>query len=151
MILLKDYESLDDVLIHIKLQVLDSLNYAGNYLPAFSNPEDLFYFLKDRVKYIDDPSSIELLMSMETMMSGSRTGIPGGGDCDDFTITGLASLLTSNFVDNQIVLTGMNKNNPSHIYVRTKFQNNWYIFDLTNPNFNQERKYKFFQYLTFKL
>jgi len=151
MILLKKYESLEDVLKFIKLQIRDSIQYAKDSIPAFSDPAELFYWLKDRVIYKSDPVTIELIMTMETMMSGSRTGTPGAGDCDDFTITAMACLIACGFSKNRIVLTGKNSDSPVHIYVSTFYNGNWYAFDLTNENFDQERKYKFKQELDFKL
>lgn len=151
MILLKEYESLEDVLLHIKYQVRDSINYAKDNIPIFRDPAELFYWLHDRVTYLSDPTTVELIMTMETMMTGSRTGTPGAGDCDDFTITGLASLIASGFVKNKIVLTGKSSTTPVHIYISTFYAGSWYTFDLTNSKFNQERKYNFRQELVFKL
>jgi len=152
MILLKEYEDLSDVLIHIKKQVIDSLEYASENLPAFRDPRELFYWLKDRTVYLSDPSTIELLMSMETLMDGSRTGIPGAGDCDDFTITGLASCIVNGWLKNKIVLVGRERSAPVHIYFTTNYEGIDYVFDLTNPDFNQERKnYRYRQYLDFRI
>lgn len=152
MILLKEYETLSDVLIKLKHQVIDSLNYADDNVPDFSEPASLFYWLKDRTIYKNDPSTIELLMTMETMLSGTRTGIPGAGDCDDFTISGLASCLVCGFGPLEVVLAGRDKRAPVHIYFRVLDGQSWKVFDLTNSKFNQERdSYKFKQYIPFKI
>lgn len=151
MILLKEYESLEDVLKFIKVQIKDSIEYAKDNIPSFNNPASLFYWLKDRVIYKNDPATIELIMTMETMMKGERTGTPGAGDCDDFTITGMACLIASGFHKNNIVLTGRNSEAPVHIYISTFYDGSWYAFDLTNEEFDQERKYKFKQELVFSL
>lgn len=149
MILLKEYESLEDVLQHIKVQVNDSIEFAGEFCPTFSDPESLFYWLHDRVKYVSDPTTIELIMTMKTMMSGDRTGIRGGGDCDDFTITGLACLISQGFDINNIVLVGNNRRTPVHIFCETFHEGDWYSFDLTNAEYNFERPYKYRQSLPF--
>ena len=150
MILLKDHEGLDDVLRHIKIQIIDSIQYACDVVPDFSDPELLFYWLKERITYKSDPTTIELIMTMQTMMDGFRTGVPGAGDCDDFTITALASLYACGFMDNEIVLSGNDKYNPVHIYCRTNVDGYWFVFDLTENYFNEERNYKYYQYLPFK-
>lgn len=151
MILLKEYEDLNDVLLHIKIQIQESIDFARQYCPDVSDPRELFYWLHDRVKYMSDPVTIELIMTMETMMNGTRTGVPGGGDCDDFTITGVASLIACGFEDVQIVLAGRRKDNPVHIYCRVKYGGDWYAFDLTNEQFDYERNYKYIQNLDFVL
>lgn len=152
MILLKEYQDLNDVLIHLKIQVMHSIEYAQKTIPEFNNPRQLFYWLKERVIYVDDPSTIELLLTMETLFNGSRTGVIGGGDCDDFTITGLACLIASGFTKNNIVLVGKNSSTPLHIYIQTEFKGVKYWFDLTNEHFdNQRTTYKFQQILKFKI
>jgi transglutaminase-like putative cysteine protease len=150
MILLKKYESLEDVLLHIKIQILESLDFAEKFIPTFNNPRELFYWLHDRVTYLSDPTTIELIMTMQTMMDGTRTGIPGAGDCDDFTITAMACLYVAGFTENQIVLAGRKKNLPVHIYCRTYFNGDWYVFDLTNDQFDYQRSYKYIQHLDFE-
>lgn len=152
MILLKEYDSLNDVLIHLKLQVLDSIPYASEHVPHFTHPSDLFYWLKDRLIYENDPHSIELLMTMQTLFTGSRTGRAGAGDCDDFTITGLACLSVCGMLENSIVLTGHNKETPVHIYIQTIHEGVSYWFDLTNEKFDFQRtNYKYQQILKFSI
>jgi hypothetical protein len=147
MILLKSYESLEDVLKYIKLQIIESIPYAKSTLPRFTNPMELFYYLHDRVTYMSDPVTIELIMTMKTMMEGTRTGVPGAGDCDDFTITAAASLYAQGWEKMEIVLAGRTKAAPVHIYLRIRHDYDWYVFDLTEPEFNLERKYAYYQNL----
>jgi len=151
MILLKKYESLNDVLVHLKYQVVDSMQYIQNNVPRFNHPKSLFYYLRAITTYKNDPDTIELLMTAQTMLSGSHTGTPGAGDCDDFTILGLAGLINCGFVDNFVILSGNNKTAPVHIYIKTNYKNKIYTFDLTNPVFNTERKYKYYQTIKFKI
>jgi len=139
------------VLEHIKIQISEGVDYALETLPTFQTPEHLFYYLKDRVTYMNDPETIELIMTMQTMLTGTRTGVPGGGDCDDFTITSVASLISQGWEDIEIILAGRNAKNPVHIYCRVLFQGEWFVFDLTNEQFNEERKYNFYQELEFCL
>lgn len=149
MILLKPYENLNDVLKHLKIQVLDSLDFCAQWCPRYSHPRNLFNFLKQHTVYKNDPETIELLMSAQTLISGSHTGQPGAGDCDDFTILGLACLLTCGFSDNYIILAGHTRAQPVHIYIKTEYLGKIYTFDLTNRHFNQARHYKYTQTIKF--
>lgn len=151
MILLKPYQDLNDVLTHLKIQVIDSLDFCEQWCPKFNHPKTLFYFLKQNTVYRNDPETIELLMMAKTLITGSHTGEPGAGDCDDFTILALACLHTCGFNDLFVVLSGRNRRQPVHIYVKLKYNGSFYTFDLTNPRFNQERKYKYTQTLKFNL
>jgi len=149
MILLKDWQSLDDVLKHLKIQVIDSMPFVNANVPKFSHPKNLFYWLKARTIYQNDPETTELLMTAQTLMKGNETGTPGAGDCDDFTILALAGLIRCGFRDNYVILTGRTRRQPSHIYVSTRYLNKIYIFDLTNDRFNYERPYPYKQQLKF--
>jgi len=134
------------------------MNFARNNVPRFNSPGELFSWLKKRVTYLSDPSDksdrepIELLMTMQTIMSGSRTLIPGAGDCDDFTIVSLASLLASGFRDVYVILVGRNKTYPVHIYAAVNDGGVITPFDLTNRNYGDERNnYSYKQVLKFNL
>jgi len=151
MILIKDYIDLTDTLIHIKKQVIDSFDFANVFLPDIDDPAVLFEYLKDRTTYKSDPPDIELIMTMQTMMSGERTGIPGAGDCDDFTIAALASLYCIGFADLRVVLAGRRKALPVHIYCEVNAGAGWQAFDLTEDRFNQFRPYPYYQNLQFAL
>lgn len=151
MILTKQYDDLTDTLLHIKKQVIDSLDFANAFLPDINDPAILFEYLKDRTTYINDPPDIELIMTMQTMMAGSRTGIAGGGDCDDFTITALASLYCIGFIDLRVVLAGRRKAFPVHIYPEVNAGNGWQAFDLTEESFGDFRPYPYYQNLAFRI
>lgn len=153
---IRDYTNLPDVLIDIKTQVKESLIFAAKNVPFFTNPSDLFYWLKGNITYRADPNKVELLMTMQTFFSGVRTGTPGAGDCDDFTITALACLLALGFDDVFIVLVGYNEETPVHIYPAVN-DNGLKWFDLTNNFYNQQRKqgsrgkYNYQQILEFQI
>lgn len=152
MVLKTEYISLAHALIHLKKQVIESIPFARKHVPQMQNPEQLFYWLKQRVIYKRDPDEIELFMTMQTMFAGTRTGTPGAGDCDDFTITALACLIAKGFNNVQVILVGRSKSNPVHIYAGVVYNNKQYVFDLTNRSFNYERdNYKFKQVLQFKI
>lgn len=148
----QEYISLSHALVHLKKQVIESIPFARKHVPKFANPEQLFYYLKQRVIYRRDPPDIELFMTMQTMFAGTRTGTPGAGDCDDFTIVALACCIAQGWINVQVVLVGRSKANPVHIYSGVVFNGLQYWFDLTNPTFNYERKnYKYKQVLQFKI
>lgn len=157
MISFKDYNGLADTLLNLKRQVIDSISFAQKVIPSVSTPEELFYFLKQHTIYRSDPKhtdgeDIELLMTMQTLMNGSRTGTPGAGDCDDFTITSLASLIASGFKDVRVILVGRNFSHPVHIYAGVVENGTVIPFDLTNEQFGVERNnYKYRQILVFGL
>jgi len=69
-------------------------------------------------------------------------GMPGAGDCDCFTIAATSCFIV-NSIPCEIVLAGNVKDEPTHIYNYCKYGNNWIAFDLTEPNFGQERPYKY--------
>lgn len=148
----KPYKDLDDTLVHLKYQVLDSIKYAANNVPHFDTPKELYNFLKRRVTYRNDPKDRELLMTMQTMMNGTRTGQPGAGDCDDFTITSLASLYVNGFDPLYLILVGRSSKYPVHVYAGVKWYGKIQPFDLTNDRFGYERKnYIYQQILPFKV
>lgn len=155
MILFREYDDLTDTLLHIKIQIQDSIQYAMDNVPRMDTPAELFSWLKKRTTYLSDPTHkdgepIELLMTMQTMMSGSRTGIPGAGDCDDFTITSLACLIAQGFTDVYVILVGRKYSHPVHIYAAVKDEGTIIPFDLTNQQYGVERNnYKYKQTLKF--
>lgn len=153
--LIKPYNNLDETLLALKLQARESINYALDVLPAgLSCPEQLFYLLKDNTTYTSDPRATELLMTMQTMMSGERTGTPGAGDCDDFTITALACLAAIGINRLFVSLVGRSKRVPVHIYAAFKDRGSQQLiwFDLTNPWYNYQRNgYSYQQVLPINL
>lgn len=150
MILLKEYDSLEDTLLLLKQQVADSLHYARKIIPEFDDAEDLFYWMKERVVYVEDPKGIELLQSFKTFVKGSRTGVPWSGDCDCFTIAALSGLIVNDLVPCQVILVGRNSESPVHIYAGVG--DDAVPFDLTNEEFGYERdEYRFKQVLPFSL
>jgi len=140
----KEYIDINDTLHHIKVQTIDSINFANIVCPDFEHPEDLFYWLKENTTYKNDPRDIELLQTMQTLFNKNYHGIPGAGDCDCFTITAGACFIRCGW-NYDIVLVGRDKRNPVHIYTLVYFKNKPYVFDLTNPKFNTERPYKYIQ------
>jgi len=141
------YRNLNHTLKHLRIQVIDSLDFCVNEMPRFDHPEELFDTLKNLVSYKNDPPGIELLQTVPTLLNNNYWGRSGHGDCDCFTIFTLAMCVANGWNDNEIVLTGHNRNQASHIYSATWHNGDRYILDLTNPYINIERPYKFCQVL----
>ena len=142
------YVDINHTLKGLKLQVIDSLEYAEKNFPLFRSPKTLFEYLKDRTTFQSDPKGVELLQSLQTLM---RNG--GKGDCDCFVIALLAVCWSQGeaFQDLFVMLAGRETEAPVHIYVKIIFEGEAYIMDLTEPSFNQERPYKYTQQLKFKI
>lgn len=139
MILKARYKNINDTLRHMKIQVIDSLPFACRYVPKMRNPEELFDFLKSRVRYKNDPKGTELLQTMQTLILGKRWGTPGFGDCDCFVITTLASMICQGWDDIYIALVARKSMSPVHIYTVIYWKGERIVFDLTNKDYNYER------------
>lgn len=140
------YQDINHTLRHLKLQVKESIPFADRVVPDVKNPEELFYFLKKKVRYKNDPHDTELLQTMPTLFLGDFWGIRGAGDCDCFTITTLASMISLGWKDIFVVLVGRKRKRPVHIYTVIYWKGKRQVFDLTNPRFNMERDtYNFIQ------
>lgn len=135
----KKYKSLDDTLKHLKLQVIESVPFAEQVCPKFDNPEELFYWLKGKLKYKNDPAGTELLQTMQTMFRGHYWGVPGWGDCDCFVITTLACMIVQGWDEISIALVGRKRAAPVHIYTIIDWNGERQVFDLTNRDYNHER------------
>lgn len=146
------YKDISDTLRKLKIQVIDSLPYAKT-LPTFADPQTLFYYLKARTKYKNDPPGVELLQTLQTLLEGAYWGIPGAGDCDCFVIATLALCWAQGkeFQNVRVVIAGRSKDAPVHIWSTIDFQGETYALDLTNPTFNHERDYKYTQRLKFNI
>jgi len=142
------YKDLTQVMQFMKIQILESVPFACQVCPDFSNdsPEKLFNWLKNWVRYKNDPFGVELLQTMQTMY---RKG--GWGDCDCFTISTIACMIACDYKHIDVVLVGRNRSNAVHIFTQCVINGKRYTFDLTNKHFNTERKYPFKQTLRFKI
>jgi hypothetical protein len=129
----------------IRLQIQDSIPYAKINC-HYTNPKDIYTFLKRQVTYKNDPPGIELVQSMQTLFENNYYGVPGMGDCDCFTTTYTACCIAAR-VPVCIVLAGRKKNQFVHIYNAVKYLGEWVPADLTQPTFNDERYYAYKKYL----
>ena len=147
MVIKQRYKDINDTLKHIKIQIQDSIPYAKKNIPQLSTPEQCFKWLKYRITYKNDPSNIELLQTLPTLLNNNYHGISGAGDCDCFTIA-ICSILIANGFDNiKICLVGRKKTMPVHIYVCIYDKGERKVLDLTNPKPKNERSYPYIQEL----
>lgn len=147
------YKNLNHALRKMRGQIIDGLPYAISECPKFQTPNQVFDWLKQRTVYKKDPKGRELFQTLPTLLSGERTGKPGAGDCDCFTI-GAVTLMAANGMENcGIVLAGRSKvTSPVHIWAYTDDVNgDTEYLDLTNKNYNQLRHYNYIQHIPFKI
>ena len=140
-VLIKQYKDINDTLKHIKIQIIDGIDYAINDCPEFKNPEQLFNWLMDRVKYKNDPSQKELLQTLPTLLENNFHGISGNGDCDCFTIATITLMIAQGWDNIHIILAGRSKKCPVHIYTMIEWNGKPIILDLTNKRYNVGRYY----------
>lgn len=144
------YKDINQVMRGIRAQIIDSVQFCYDYIPTMGDPAELFNYLKKYITFKHDPPNTELLQSAQTLFLNNKHGIAGAGDCDCFVILACAAFIAQGWGDFDIILAGRSYKNPVHIYCRIKFKNQSYIFDLTEPKFNQERSYKYRQILPVK-
>jgi hypothetical protein len=147
--MIKDYKykDINQVMKAIELQIIDSLQFAADFMPKCKDPKELYYILDSNLTYINDPAGIELIQSFKTLIDDNYHGISGGGDCDCFVVACTASMIAQGWKNIYIVLAGNSTEAPSHIYNAIYWNNKKIILDLTENIYNSERNYKFVQYL----
>lgn len=146
----KKYVDINDTLRHIRLQVKEGMPWAAQNIPYFVNPVELYYWLRIRTKYVNDPPNIELLQSAETLFDNNFHGIPGAGDCDCFSVLTLTALQVQKWkAPAWIKLAGRNKQYPVHIWAGVDYNGEEIALDLTEHKPGQERKYTYIQKLYF--
>ena len=149
-VLKKKYVDINDTLKHIRLQVSEGINWSADNVPLFTSPIDLYYWLKIRTRYKNDPEGVELLQSLPTLMENNYWGLSGAGDCDCFSVATLTAINTQKFKCKPwIKLAGRTKNYPVHIWAGCDYKGEEIALDLTNRKPAEERKYKFIQKIYF--
>lgn len=149
MILKQPYQDINHTLKCLKGQVIDGLPYALNQCPKFDSAEQLFYWLKNRVTYENDPKGNELIQTLPTLLDNNWHGRTGYGDCDCFTTAALTLLVANGFKNLYVVLVGRNRFTPVHIYCGLIENGVFKVLDLTNRRFDVERPYPYRQHLKF--
>lgn len=143
------YVSLKHTLLCLKMQVRDSMPYVEEYLPYnIDSPAELFRFLKPQLNYKNDPSGVEWIRTLQTLLENG-----GEGDCDCFTVAALASLIWLGFDRVYVAIVGNTRQGPTHIYAEVYDPTKGKItaMDFTNPVYNMQRNYKYKQRLRFQL
>ena len=84
------YKNLVHTLQMMAKQINESVEFADQFIPMVTTPQEIWFVLKDNLTYKNYPPGIELLQSFPSLMNDNYWGIPGAGDCDCFTIAALA-------------------------------------------------------------
>lgn len=84
----------------------------------------LFYFVRDKIRFVRDINGIETLHTPEKVLDF------GQGDCDDKSIL-LASLLESIGHPTRFVAVGPEQDQFSHVLVETKIGDRWLPLETT--------------------
>lgn len=146
----KKYVDINDTLRHIRLQVKEGEQWAKKNVPYFINPVEMYYWLKVRTTYKNDPEGIELLQSAPTLFEANYWGTPGAGDCDCFSIATLTALNKQKWkAPMWIKLAGRSKSYPVHIWAGTDYKGEEIALDLTNKKPKEERNYPYIQKIYF--
>ena len=140
------YKNLHHTIEMMGKQIEESIPYAQKFVPRDCDAKELFWILRNNVKYVNDPDGIELLQSMPSMFEDNYHGIPGAGDCDCFTITAIACCLVSN-IPCRIVVVGNNPSAPSHVYAEVMDNGKWIPFDLVNAYYGETKNYAYKTYI----
>lgn len=149
------YRSTAQALLALKQQVIDSMPAAAS-LNLDGSTKGIFYELKRLLTYVPDPAGRELLQQLDTLLNTNGLNFhqkAGAGDCDCFTIAGLAVLLNAGYTDLQVVIAGHVKQAPVHIWLRVRPLGwpDYLNFDLTQKDFNTYRHYRYHQLLNFAI
>ncbi len=157
------YKNLTHSLRLLKGQIIEGIDYSKTHQPKFDSPEKIFNYYKARTQYRNDPKrgdnvngviyqdDTELFQTLPTFIENNVHGRTGLGDCDDFTIAALTTLLANGFLNSGIVLVGRSPRNAVHIYAYTEINGKRKYLDLTNKYFNQVRFYPYVQHVPFIL
>lgn len=149
------YPGLPKTIGYLVQQARESVDQVPDYVPSYiRDPEALFYYLKSKITYQNDPRGIEYIPTVATLFDKKN----GYGDCDCFTVLALASLFQNCGIRANIVLVGYNPYLAKHIYTNFRKGGKLITFDLTNPYYNFERasgpkgkKYRYYQDVKVKL
>jgi len=87
----------------------------------------IFYFVRDRIRYVKD------IRGVETLQQPDKTLELKAGDCDDKSIL-LASLLESIGHPTRLIAVGFRPGSFSHVFVQTRVGSNWVSLETTEPN-----------------
>jgi hypothetical protein len=134
MILKKPYKDISETMIYLKVQIVESIDFALDVCPKFDTPEKLWFWLKNKLTFESDAPGVEHLRTMQSL---ARNG--WRGDCDCFTITTVACMIVQGWDNINIDLVGRSRSHPVHIYTDIVWNGKRKVLDFTNPSFNFER------------
>ena len=142
------YKSLKDTLDQIEKQIDISVPFAVDFIAKNGKKpvtiQQLFDILKSKTHYQDDPKGVELIQSMPSLFLDNYYGIPGTGDCDCFTVTACACMISEDF-STGFTIYG-NGLQPTHIaadYYEYRFSRPYRVpFDLVAPQLGIVKNYR---------
>ena len=86
----------------------------------------IFYFVRDRIRYVQDPNDVETLSTPDYLLANMNAG----GDCDDKSVL-LATLLEASGHPARFRAVGFEGGALTHVYVETKLGERWIPLDTT--------------------
>jgi hypothetical protein len=139
------YPGLKKTLQYLIVQSAISVDYCQNRFGTNNDLQKIWNIGNQNLIYEHDINNIEQIQSVGTLFENNIHGKPGAGDCDCFTVFGVAMLAANNYkLDRtKIVLQGNKAASPSHVL----FLYDDKIFDFTEPTWGSIRDYKFYQIL----
>lgn len=139
------YKDINVTLYWLVEQAKEGIEYCDLNFPKFNNPVEMYYYLKARTRFENDPTGTELIQSPGTLFENNMHGQSGLGDCDCFSTLLLSCLWANGWFENYIMLYGNKKICPSHIAIETVVNGETVFLDLTQSKPNSERFYKYYQ------
>ncbi len=109
----------------IRRKAMDLVYHNGQKAYA-AEVNDLFTFVRDRIRYIKDINEVETVAAPQITLE------LGQGDCDDKVVL-LASLLESIGHKTRSVALALQPGVFSHVILETKIGNRWVALDPTEP------------------
>jgi hypothetical protein len=131
-----------DDIITVVLKVLeenrqDTGDFAREFTPDFSGMEELWHFVKENIRYREDPDGVQWIQTPAYLWHHTRRG-----DCKSFTVF-IASVLHHLGIPYLIRFVSYDRSKvPSHVYPIAFIQNSPVIMDAVYIDFNLEKPYR---------
>jgi len=137
------YPGLKKTILYLVNQSAISVKYCAQRWGTKNDLNEIWNIGKTNLIYENDKNNIEQIQSVGTLFENNIHGRSGMGDCDCFTVFGIAMLAANGYdIDNtKIILQGNKPGAPSHIFLSYEDK----FFDFTEPLYNSNRNYKFYQ------
>lgn len=135
----------------IELACVDAINFdvvrvarnvckSANPFSSREKADSIFHFIKSRVSYQNDPLNAELYQTSQVTLQ------EGFGDCDDFTLLGIALNIAVGNEARAVLIDANNDGFFDHIYYEVNTENGWRAYDASYPpsyaGWQPERQHK---------